>query len=380
MLKPVRRIGSSEIEAMAVAKLRELLRPVPFISVRELKAETSIGAGDWRPYFLLPVEAEGEPWVLVCEVKSDGEPRNVRAAALQVRDYALRWSAREANARSYPMVIAPFISPSSAEICKDAGVGFADLAGNCRLQFDRVYVEKRADENPFRKRRAQRSLFAPKSARILRLLLAQPNRAWKVAELAERAQVSLGQVSNLRQRLLGQEWASVQENGMRLSKPRELLDAWRQAYRLEPESTQSFYTLLHGEAMDKALRSAFAEAGGARRAMLASYSAARWLAPYARAGTLYLYADGRGEAALRKHLKLEAPGQGANVSLMRPKDEGVLLDAVEAANGVWCTSPIQTYLDLIVSGERGAEAAEHLFNERIAPRWKAGLAVEGRGS
>lgn len=372
MVKTVGHIGASDIEAMAVQKLRQLLGPVRFISVGELKTVASLGAGDWRPDFLLPVEAEGEPWVLVCEVKSDGEPRNVRAAALLVRDYAERVSAREANVRTFPMVMAPFISPASAEICKEAGVGFADLAGNCHLEFDRVYIEKRADENPFRKRRVQRSLFAPRSARILRLLLAQPNRAWKVAELAEQAQVSLGQVSKLRQRLLGQEWASVQEGGLRLSRPRELLEAWRQAYRLEPESAESFYTLLHGEAMDKALRSAFAEAGGARHAVLASYSAARWLAPYARAGSLYLYADRRGETSLRKHLKLEPPGQGPNVSLMRPKDEGVFLDGVEAAKGIWCTSPIQTYLDLVVSGERGAEAAEHLFNERIVPQWKAG--------
>ncbi len=57
---------------------------------------------------------------------------------------------------------------------------------------------------------------------------------------------------------------------------------------------------------------------------------------------------------------------------MRPKDEGVFLDRIEAGTGMWCTSPIQTYLDLAASGERGAEAAEHLFNEKIASRWKAG--------
>ena len=73
---------------------------------------------------------------------------------------------------------------------------------------------------------------------------------------------------------------------------------------------------------------------------------------------------------LRKHLKLEPPGKGANVSLMRPKDEGGFLDRTDTGRGMWCTSPIQTYLDLAVSGERGAEAAEHLFNERIAPRWR----------
>jgi len=43
-----------------------------------------------------------------------------------------------------------------------------------------------------------------------------------------------------------------------------------------------------------------------------------------------------------------------------------LQQRLEAAD---VTAPVCTN-DLAASGERGAEAAEHLFNERIAPRWK----------
>lgn len=205
----------------------------------------------------------------------------------------------------------------------------------------------------------------------MRLLLAEPHRVWRVVQITEQAKVSLGQVSNLRQRLLDEEWAVVEKGGLRISKPRELLEAWRQAHRLDLERSEPAYTLLHGEALDKALRAALAEAGDGRHAVLASYSAGRWLAPFARVSGAYLYVDEEGGKAVRKHLKLESAAKGANVSLMWPKDEGVFLDRVEAAKGMWCTSPVQTYLDLAVSGERGAEAAEHLFNERIAPGWKA---------
>ena len=352
--------------------LRDLLKSVPFVSLAIRSKKPAFVAGNWRPDFSIELQADGETWALICEVKTDGQPRYVRSAALQLRDYVQRFASADAHARAYPVVVAPFISPASAEICKEAGVGFADLAGNCHLAFGRVYIEKSAAENPFRKRRVQRSLFGTKSARVLRLLLAEPHRVWRVAQLAEHAQVSLGQVSNLRQRLLDAEWAVIEKSGLRLSKPRELLAAWRQADRPDPARSESCYTLLHGDALDKALRAAFAEAGAGQHAVLASYSAGRWLAPFARVASLYLYADEQGEAVLRKHLKLEPPGKGANVALMQPKDEGVFLDRVEAAKGMWCTSPIQTYLDLAVSGERGAEAAEHLFNELIAPRWKAG--------
>lgn len=171
--------------------------------------------------------------MLICEVKRDGQPRNVRGAALALGDYVQRSASADASARAYPVLIAPFISPTSAAICNEIGVGFLDLAGNCRLVFGRVYIEKSAAQNPFRSRRVQRSIFSPKSARILGLLLADPNRLWRVAQLAEQGKVSLGQVSNLRQRLLDEEWAVADKGGVRVSKPRELLDAWRRAYRLE---------------------------------------------------------------------------------------------------------------------------------------------------
>jgi hypothetical protein len=48
------------------------------------------------------------------------------------------------------------------------------------------------------------------------------------------------------------------------------------------------------------------------------------------------------------------------------KDHGLFLDAVEPAPGVFCTSPVQTYLDLVVAGERPDEAAEHLRQELLA--------------
>ena len=370
MLKSISNSDAAAVEAKALAKLHELLNPVPFVSFGAQSNEPELAAGSWHPDLSVNLQAGGESWRLIVDIKGDGQPRNVRYAALQLKDYVQRFAS--ADARAYPVVVAPFISPASAEICKGAGIGFFDLAGNCHLAFNKVFIEKSVAGNPFRKRRVQRTIFSAKSARVLRLLLAEPHRLWRVAQLAEKAQVSLGQVSNLRRRLLDEEWAVLEKDGLRLSKPRELLEAWSKAYRPDVESGESFYTLLHGESLDQAVRTALADASQGQHAVLASYSAGRWLAPFARTATLYLYADQKGEAILREHLKLESSGKGGNVSLMRPKDAGVFLDRIEAAEGIWSTSPIQTYLDLAVSGERAAEAAEHLFNERIAPRWKAG--------
>jgi len=102
------------------------------------------------------------------------------------------------------------------------------------------------------------------------------------------------------------------------------------------------------------------------RVRSASFSAAQWLSPYARTGSHYFFADDQGLRKLQAALKLTPSSKGENVIVTVPKDLGLLDDTVEPAPGAVCTSPVQTYLDLSIAGERGAEAADHLRQERLS--------------
>ena len=51
------------------------------------------------------------------------------------------------------------------------------------------------------------------------------------------------------------------------------------------------------------------------------------------------------------------------MALLVPKDESLFHDANEPAPGVFCTSPVVTYLDLWTGSDRDREAAEHLAGE-----------------
>jgi hypothetical protein len=104
---------------------------------------------------------------------------------------------------------------------------------------------------------------------------------------------------------------------------------------------------------------------GAVQAALASFSAANWIAPYARTSIQFFYAEKRGLDHIQSGLKLSSTAKGENVVITIPKDQGVFLDAYEPAPGVRCTSPIQTYLDLSKGGDRGEEAAEHLRRMKL---------------
>ena len=204
---------------------------------------------------------------------------------------------------------------------------------------------------------------------MLRILLEPPIRTWKVADLQNAAGVSLGHVSNVRKLLLDHEWASVVEGGLRVTEPEGLLREWGKVYKPLSQIRGSFYTPLHGERLEHAIRLSMANDRG-RHALLASFSAARWLAPYTRQGTYYFYADHIGQQLVKDSMKLEPIAKGENVVIQEPKENDVFIGKVESAEGIWCTGPVQTWLDLNASGERGVEAAEHLLQYKLLPAWR----------
>jgi hypothetical protein len=351
---------SMNLEQDAVTKVQGLLREVPFVNIEGIEQEPKRQGNDYHPDFQIRVRLHNRRYNLVCEVKASGQPRYVRSAISQLRFYL-----NQAQPGGVGLVVAPFLSPASQKICRDEEFGFVDLQGNCRLVFDGVFIERSVPPSTSTERRELKSIFAPKSAQVLRLLLRDPRRPWKIADLAEVAGVSLGHASNVRSALIDREWAEGSPSGLILTDPNALLDSWREVYKRPPGKRLPFYTILHGSPLEEQIRSALQAANQHGNAMLASFSAAQWLAPYARAGAHYVYGDERALAALTDHLQLSSAAKGENVILLQLDDDALFRDAVEPVPGIRCTSPVQTYLDLWTAGDRGREAAEHLRAEKL---------------
>ena len=342
------------IEGQATQALRLLLGQVPAIQLVDLEChESGLGQGT---RIVLHIDVSGRSHALVCAVKSTGQPRHVRVALLQLR-HEMAQHTQDVT----PVFIAPYWSPAAQALCREQNVAFLDFEGNARLIFDSVFIERQVASKPAVNRRELRSLFKPKSAQVLRVMLRNPRHAWRVMDLAQAAAVSLGHISNVRDR----EWAQVSEAGLFLSAPDALLDAWRDAYEPPIGKRLGFYTTLHGSALEDAARRALSSTGVDGRAAFASFSAAHWLAPYGRTGTQYFYADEAGLEQLQSVLKLSKISKGENVVVTVLKDSGLLHDTEEPVPGAICTSPAQTYLDLANAGERGREAADHLRRERL---------------
>ncbi|WP_420868330.1 hypothetical protein [Cupriavidus oxalaticus] len=346
-------------EACAGEALRRLLEKIPILQIEDIEAGAV--SGDWQPDLIARLLVDGQEHLLICEYKSNGQPRYARSALLELRNYVAQRAPR-----ATPVFIAPYLSTAVRQLCAEMGVSYLDLEGNARIAFGGVFIERMVADKPLAEQRELKSLFRPKSAQVLRAMLREPDRAWRVTELSEVSGVSLGHVSNVRTGLIDREWASASDDGLVLSAPDALLDAWRDSYTPPSGERLRFYTPLHGSALEAAARNTLGIQEGQGHAAFASFSAAQWLAPYGRTGTHYFFADEDGLCKLQAALKLVTASKGENVVVTVPKDLGLLADTVEPAPGVICTSPVQTYLDLSIAGERGAEAAEHLRLERLS--------------
>ena len=333
--------------------LRSCLDTVPFVRVRDIEQ-----ALDEAADLVVRIGLEGgAELTLLVEYKSSGEPRLARDAVNQLL--------RSSNVPdTYGIFMAPYISPKAAEICVASDIGYIDLAGNCRLSFDNVYVERQGKPNPFRSKRKLRSIYSKKTTRVLRILLSNPKRTWKLQALADESRVSLGLVANVKERLLDREWAVSSSEGLSLTEPETLLQEWVENYDFGKNISQSFYSLQPISELEYAL--ALACRKERIEFALTSFSAAVRYAPAVRYRRVNAFASSTEKLA--RVLDIKAVDSGANLILLTPYDDGVFYDSRDY-EGIRVVSPIQAYLDVRSSRERGEEAAVALLEQTLRPSW-----------
>lgn len=342
--------------------LLKCLKEVPFLRIEnEGDLEGSAGKEDFRVDVEIP---EGRT-TLVVETRNVGQPRQVREATNQL----LRF--RNLLPDFYGIVMAPYISSKAAEICLNEGFGFADLAGNCRLNFDRVFISKEGKKNPFISKRDLRSLYSPKAERVIRVLLSAPREWWKVQSVSKVAGISLGQSFNVKKLLIDREWVETGDEGFRLTAPANLLSEWAENYDFRRSTVREFYTLRPIAEFEHVLAKDCEKAKTTYA--LAGFSSAARYAPMVRYQRAMAYVLGDLDS-LARQFELKPVTSGANVNLISPYDEGVFYDA-QIMDGAAVTSPVQTYLDLLQIKGRGEEAADFLLQQVINLTWSKNASI-----
>jgi tetrahydromethanopterin S-methyltransferase subunit G len=341
------------------SRLREILREVPFIRAKRWTrfAQKKVGR---QIDLVVDLVAGRKAWRLLVETKGSGEPRIVRGGIQQIRQLQ-----SVEKKRTYGLVAASYLGPESRKLCRDANIGFIDLAGNCRLVFDQIFMEHLGAPNPVVERRPLRSIFTPKASRILRVLLEAPKKPWKVQELAREAKVSLGLTAKVKQRLLDLEFAREEKNGLLLVGAEELVRRWSAAYSFPKGDFLDCYGPGDVPRLERQLSDYCRQVN--MRHGLALFSGAARVAPFARYARGFAYIQ-RDLASVAKDLGWKPVPSGANFTLLAPFDDG-LWYGTRTLNGESIVSDLQLFLDLIGFKGRGEEAAEAILEQRLRPRW-----------
>lgn len=298
--------------------------------------------------------ADGTKKVILAEAKTLGEPR-------VIREIIGRITRQERRSTEYPIFVCPFISPRGRELCRDAGIGYLDLAGNCLLSWSGVHISHAVEENPFATTRPLHNLFSPRASRIVRALLYEPQRRWTQWDLSKSTGVSLGYANKIVRKMSEGHLLRFIKRKIHLASPHELLEQWLQKYDFSAHDATFCYSADPMQEIDRKL----ADYGSSTDSQyaLTCFAGAEHRAPFTRFNQFHVYYSGDVPELIR-HLSLKKVPTGANVVILRPVDDGVYYKMTKD-NGINVVCDVQLYLDLMSLKGRGEDQARHLMEKTM---------------
>jgi hypothetical protein len=290
--------------------------------------------------------AGGRRWAI--EAKMSSSPGMVaavgdRLAALRLDD-------------AVPVLVVPYMTGAGAKSAAERHLNWIDLSGNASLRDNELYVRVQGRPNEFNFRGRPSSPFAPKSSRVARALLLDPERWWVQKALAEYTDLDPGHVSRIVRRLNQDRLLARADSRLRPRDPQLLLDAWSEDYRFDRHDIITGHLTGSGVELARELHRYLDDAGvdHAFTGLPAAWAIDRFA--QFRLVSVYVTDDPRAAADA---VGLRRNARGANVQLISPDDRGVF-DGRRLIDDLPCVSPVQAYLDLGHLPERASEAADQL--------------------
>ena len=345
----------------AMRAFRTLAKELPAARCRK-RGEDIMAEHGWSIDLLVSFADGAQETLFACALRGRAEPKLVRSAIRTLQNAMDR-----RGIPAVPVYVAPRLCADTQQLCRQLGGGYLDMQGNAWLPDAnmRPLVECcLVAKTPVPRGTRFRGPFAPKGERVLAVLLADPAGTWRSERLAQAADVSMGVSSKALAVLVEEGLCRDTRSGVVLTSPAALVERWVELYEPPRGRLVHLRTDMRGTDFDEALHDALAPT-----AALAALSAARWQAPYLRAVPIdEIYCDASAVGWLTEELQAEpAHATNCNVVLRVLEDPSLVLRDVERpADGVACTPPLRTYLDLCAIGRRREqEAAEHLRKQLL---------------
>lgn len=273
-----------------------------------------------------------------------------------------------------PVLGVPVAGKLMQETLLKSGWNWVDLAGNCRIAVPgRLLIERSGIPPVFKMPPGRLNLSMPQTGRLVRALLVPENAGvlWTQRELCAACNpgVSIG-LTNKVVRELRKEGLLEPEGLAKVRDHEGLLAAWQGKYRFDRQQMIPCFTLLKNEEIHSRLADLDLQAQWSPHFAYASFSAADFQAPNVRQPLTWIYASPGDEGKLMKRLDAKPVDSGANLRVLVPEDNGVFFKCQRAEGRLRATNPLQTYVDLMNRGGRGAEAAEAILRKCLQPAWK----------
>ena len=266
------------------------------------------------------------------------------------------------------MLVVPHMSPAGVERCTAAGVHWADLSGNAHIAgsagTSTLWVHVTGRPNRRVRRGRPPNVFAPKSARLARRLLAL-GRPASQAELRRETGLDPGHLSRIAGRLLEVDLLARRDDGrLEVPEPALLLDAWTEGNACRHEVLEGHVPGGTGEERAKRLADVLAESDFDHA--FTGLTAAWAYTHFAGFRSVACYLREPPTAGLLDTLGFRADSGAPNTRLLIPDDAGVF-DGSKVVSGLRCVAPAQVYVDLRHEPERAAELAEALRPLALMP-------------
>lgn len=263
------------------------------------------------------------------------------------------------------ILISPYISDRTAQICEKNGMGYFDYAGNCWFAGHSIYLSERGNKNPQPRQYSAVSIFERSSvvsSLILREIFADINKVWKLKHLSERVGCSIGQASKVMGFLVKNAWAVKTAEGFSVSEPDSVLREWGRIYGKKPVISYPCYSLDVPSALEGKLRQLKQDTGIS--GYLTGFSGGVRYAPVVRYNKVHVYMAPEDIQEAVSYLGIKEVDSGANMVIFPLENDSYIKDW-RMITGNMVVSPVQVYLDCLQLKGRGEELAEAVLKKEI---------------
>lgn len=329
----------------AVSVLKELFEKVPIIEDIQITDQSEQG------------------FTVILKERENGNTRICVICLNRAVPSSVKEAVRQSEGQEYRVIMAPYMSDASAIICEKSGLGYCDLSGNCLIQTESIYISNKGNPNKYPVKNNAKTIFkasAKTTSMILRKLMEDVSKSWKIKELAKEVRCSIGMVSRVKTYLCEQSWAEMDSSGLHITDAESLMKEWSRSYDI-PE-TISCYTLETIPRFEEKCFAAFRNQGVTL--CLTGFSGGVRYTPVVRYTKAHVWVAREYIPDFMSLTGCKKVDSGANVSIYVADSDEIFADS-RVINQSRVASPVQVYLDCMQLKGKGEEMAEAVFSKEI---------------